>query len=268
MKEGDFAMPNLNTAVVVSGASTLTLGEFLAALHRRQRLRPLLVETAIEKLLVDQAREAGLAVSTEQLQQAVNRFRQERGLHAALETRRWLSERGLELPDLETTVETELLIEQLQRRLTESRATDYFAVHKDEFARARLRQLLVASEGEAREIYSQLTEEGRDFAELARQNSLHLPTRAAGGSLAPLCRCELAGDVGRAVFSARPGQVVGPFPAPTGYSLYLVEELLPAELDPATTSLIRRRLFNAYVSERFAEVRPDLSWLEQPDVAT
>jgi parvulin-like peptidyl-prolyl isomerase len=259
-------MPDLTMPIAAAGSTTLTLAEFLSALHRRQLLRPLLLEATVEKRLVEMARQAGLEISTEHLQQAVNRFRQQRGLRAVNQTDHWLAAQGLTLPDLETTLESDLLIVRLEERLTATPATDYFAANPDDFTRIRLRVLVVASEGEARELLSQLSDDGWAFADLARQHSLHLPSRAAGGSLAPLCRCELPPDVARAVASAAPGAVIGPLPGEKGFSLFLVEELLPADLNPPTMSLIRRHLFDAWLHERLAEVRLDLSWLDQVDV--
>src|SRR5262249_34855575 len=107
-------LPDLSTSVAVAGPTTLTLADFLWALHRRQRLRPLLLEAVAEKLLVETARQDGLEISTQQLQQTVNRFRQNMGLREAKDTQRWLLDQGLSLPDLETTLEADLLIAGLQ----------------------------------------------------------------------------------------------------------------------------------------------------------
>ncbi len=250
-------MLDSQTVLVSAGTTSLSLGDLLRSLHQQQRLRPLLLEALAEAIILDAGRAAGLSVSDTDLQSAADRFRQRRGLSSAEQTRAWLAREGLSVADFESALQRDLLVARFRLHLTQPHLAGHFAAHRDQYARARLRQLVAASEGEARELLTQVEDEGADFIDLARQHSLAGP--AAQATL--LHRRALPAAIAQALFAARPGSVVGPFATPQGFCLFLVEELLPAELDEQTAEAIRQELFDAWLHQRLREARIDLSWL-------
>lgn len=235
----------------VLGDLTLTLSDWLRCLHQRAQLLPLLREGAVEQFLLHQARQVGLSVSVEELQAAVDAFRRRHGLTSAEQTHAWLSARRLSVNDFEDTLERDLLIEKLKNHLTRDRSAGHFEAHQADYARARLRLILVGREDLARELSHQIRDEGSDFAGLARAHSLH-PSREAGGQVGTFFRRQMAPALAEAVFAARAGDVVGPLASAQGFQLVLVEELLPAQLNPELASLIRQELFDAWVREQLA----------------
>jgi hypothetical protein len=110
-------MTDLTSIAAFIAGSTLSLADWLAHLKQRGQLRPLLRQAAIEQFLVDQARQAGLTVSTEELQQAADAFRQCNRLNSAEQTNAWLAQQRLSVLDLETTLERDLLIAKLKDHL-------------------------------------------------------------------------------------------------------------------------------------------------------
>jgi putative peptide maturation system protein len=256
-------MLDLKSTVVARSADVpLTLHEFLSGLRQGRRLNGLLRQALTEKRLVAAARAAGLTVSTADLQRAADHFRRRLGLHSAERARAWLAAEGLTLDDYEAALERDLLVARFREHLTGPRVAGHFAAHPDRYARARLRQVVVGSEGAARELLAQLHDEGRDFAELAHEHSLHGPSRLAGGSLG-VVRCgALPPSLAEPIFAARAGDVVGPLPTEQGFSLFLVEELLPAELDAETAAAIRAELFDAWLAEQTRDTHIDLGWLD------
>jgi parvulin-like peptidyl-prolyl isomerase len=248
-------------AVVTLGDVSLSAHDLCRRLHQRRRLVPLLRKAVVEEFLLFQAKQAGLSVSNEELQQAADRFRQRHGLSGAEPTQQWLARESLSVEDFEAGLERDLLIEKLKEHLTHERIAGHFSAHRDRYARARLRQIVVASEGQARELLAQLTDEGAAFADLASRHAGDGPARQTGASHV-VQRHALPGAVAAAIFAARPGGVVGPLATPQGFCLFLVEELLPPELDAETTAAIRRELFDAWLGDRLREVQIDLAWLE------
>ncbi len=254
-------MKDLSWAVASGGGAALSLGDWLAHLKRRGRLVPLLREAALEQFLLERVRLAGLAASPEELQQAADAFRRSHGLTSAEQTQAWLTRQRLSLLDFEDALERDLLIEKLKDHVTRERIPRHFTAHQAAFARARLRLIVVPREDLARELLSQIRDEGRDFAELAREHSLH-PSRADGGRLAPVMRRQLPPAAAQAVFAAREGDVVGPLTAPEGFQLFLVEKLVPAELDAGLAAAIRQELFDAWLAEQLAGARMEFPLLE------
>jgi parvulin-like peptidyl-prolyl isomerase len=239
---------------------SLSLGDWLASLKRRGRLLPLLREAVVERFLLECASQTGLTVSPEELQQAANAFRRQHGLTSAEQAHTWLAGQHLSTLDFEDALERDLLIEKLKDHLTRDRIAAHFAANQAGYGRARLRLLLVAREDLARELLTQF-HEGRDFAELARAHSAH-PSRDHGGQVGWMMRHQLPGVTADPVFAAREGEVVGPLPTPQGFQLFLVEALLPAELDANLTNLIRQELFDAWLQERLAGCKLELPLLE------
>lgn len=230
------------------GEVTLSLHGLLTHLHRRARLRPLLQEAVVEQFLADHAARAGLTVAAEELQQAADDFRRRQGLTSAEATHAWLARERLSAQDLEDALERDLLIAKLRERLTAERVPDHFAAHKAGFDRARLRHVVLPRQDVARELATQVREEGRDFDELARQ---HVP--GYRGATGWVRRRQLPPPLADAVFAAAPGEVVGPVATGDGFHLALVEEVRPAELDADTAALVREELFRAWLSERLRE---------------
>lgn len=73
-------------------------------------------------------------------------------------------------------------------------------------------QIVVQTPEEAEQIIDEVRG-GADFADLVAERSLDTATAAAGGSIGEVSRANLAGrpDIAEAVFSAEPGEVIGPF---------------------------------------------------------
>ena len=84
-------MKNLGNIVLKSGGLNLTLLDLLRRLHERDRLLDLLIDAGVDITVTTAARSAGVHVSNTELQQAANRFRQQKGLQTADETTAWLA---------------------------------------------------------------------------------------------------------------------------------------------------------------------------------
>jgi len=255
-------MPELKSIPAAKLADVaLSLRDFLLRLRDRLQLQPLLREAVLEAVLLRQAGEAGLAVSTEQLQSAANAFRRRQGLHTAEQTNAWLAREGLSSMDLEAALERELLVARLREHVTAPRLAGHFAMHRDRYDRVRLDLIVVARADLARELLTQIREEGRDFAQLAREHSLHGPSRDRGGELGVLLRLHLPPGA-EAVFTAGEGEVIGPLALPDGFHLFRVGASSAAELDGLTAELIRKEVFDAWLAERLGGARPELPLLE------
>ena len=111
-------MSTLETPVASLPGVSLSLGQLLQTLHAQGRLRPLVVEALAGQLVQQEARQAGLSVTAEDLQAAADAFRRAHGLHTATATRAWLDGQGLTVGDFETGLEERLLAAKLKHHLT------------------------------------------------------------------------------------------------------------------------------------------------------
>jgi parvulin-like peptidyl-prolyl isomerase len=244
-------MHDLNTVVLSINRVSLSLRDWLTYLKRRGRLQPLLREAALDHLLAQQASEAGLAVTDAEVQAAADAFRHRHGLSSAADTQAWLARQRLTVEDFEQSLERDLLAEKFTDHLIRNRIADHFAAQRDHYARARLRLILVAREDLARELLSQIRDEGREFAELAHEHSRHL-SRSDAGRLGLVWRSQLPANLADPIFAAHEGEVVGPLASPHGFHLFLVEKLLSTALDAETTAVIRQELFDRWCEEQLS----------------
>jgi len=258
-------MSDLKSIVAVTlEGEPVSLYELLHAYKVTGQLNQLLDEAIQNKLIAATARAEGLQLTDEELQQGADAFRQTHRLQKATDTHDWLTERHLNVEDLQGHIERLLLRQKLAERVTHSQVERYFAENRSQFDRVRLAQIVVEREGVALELLSQLQEEEADFAVLARKHSLHRDSRQAGGFLGVTGRKSLSPAVEAAVFGAKNGSVVGPFKTAQGYHLIKVEEILPAVLDDKTAAAIRDRLFRDWLQDHVKRAKitlPLLDWI-------
>lgn len=241
------------TPAVAFGSVALSLPEFVQHLQRRGRLQWLLRDAVVEQFLVEQAKQSGLTVSTDELQRTADLVRRRQGLVSAEQTNAWLVRQRLSVLDFEDALERDLLIDKLKDHLFKDRIAAHFEKHRSQYDRLRIRQIVVPREDLARELLSQVQDEGRDFAEVVQQQQAE-PANGRHSSVAVLLRRQLHPAVAAALPSTV-GAVAGPVATPRGFTLVRVEEVQPAQIDAATMASIRQELFEAWLREQL-EQRP------------
>jgi hypothetical protein len=241
-----------DTVLASLAGTRVTVAGLLGWLQTQGRLSPLVREALAAQLVQEEARQAGLSVTDEELQTAADGCRRRHGLHAAADTRAWLAARGLSADDFEAGLEHALLAAKLRQHLTAPEVDGHFAAHQADFERLRLALVLVPREDLARELATQVREEGRDLADVAREQGLQmerLETERKG----------LGGPLGSALGPAEAGRLVGPVAMPRGFALAVIEERHPAELDGATRQRIQGELFEGWLAARMREAALNLS---------
>jgi parvulin-like peptidyl-prolyl isomerase len=240
-------MPDMIRPAVSHGTETLSLGDFLAAMKRSRRLRPMLLDAFVEHYLVNRARRAGLSVNDQELQQAADNFRLRNGMASSEQTTQWFNREAITAEDFAAGLERDLLVEKLRRTIAEPRVQDVFNANTARFARVRLKRILVGTEQEARTIIDEVANGRSTFEDQARQKSLDLVTKNSGGDSGIVRRVDLANPLGDAVFGAEVGKLVGPVQAGQGFLVFKVEEFLPAMLDEAIKNGLRKEIFDAWL---------------------
>jgi parvulin-like peptidyl-prolyl isomerase len=247
-------MPDTTSLSAVSlGDHAVTLPEFLRHLKRSGRLQSLLQEAVVEQFLVQQSTQAGLVVTPEELQRTADLVRRRQGLTSAEQVHAWLARQRLSVLDFEDTLERDLLMDKLKDHLIGDRIAAHFEQHRSQYDRLRLRQLTVAREDLARELLSQVRDDGRDFAALAQKPQAGTAENGSS-SVMVLLRRQLLPAVATALPTTA-GEVGGPVATAKGFALVQVEEVQPAQLDSDTMASIRQELFEAWLREQL-EQRP------------
>jgi putative peptide maturation system protein len=244
-------MSDLKTipAATVNGR-TLSLHDVLYSFKLNGQLSQLVRQAVTEQLIAEAAPREGVSVTPDELQKAADGFRIGNGLNKADATQRWMTQNHLTPQDLETGLSRTIIFQKMVQKITHDKIDKHFAENRARFDRARLSRIVVADEGLAKELATQLQEDGKNFAELAKQHSVDARSKQAGGRVGIVPRKRLPPAIEQAVFGARPGAVVGPFQVGKTYHLIKVEQLAPGQLTPAIRGMIRRQLFDAWLQQQ------------------
>lgn len=240
------------TAAIVNG-ERVSLQHILRHARRHQRMD--FIDLAIESVLVRQAAvQLGIKVDDDELQEAADRFRSERGLESVEQTGAWLSANHLSVDDLADIVEDELLRQKVRDELTGKQVEAYYHENQRDFDTVALSRLLVEDEGIARELHLLITEEGEDFSVLAREYSIEMETCLAGGYAGYALRVQLEPEVARIVFDTPAGEMCPPVRVSAGWQVTRVEDHRPARLDEVTLQIIKEKLFRDWLTEQHGKV--------------
>ena len=155
------------------------------------------------------------------------------------------------MDDFEAGVEERLLAAKLKHHQTAALAVESFSARRTDLERLQVAQVLVGRDDLARELASQVQDEGRDLEEVARAHGLPVARHL-------LFRKDLGGPLAGPLASAGAGELVGPVATPEGFALVVVEERRPAELDAATRQALEDELFNTWLAGRMSQATFDL----------
>lgn len=255
-------MPDLIRPAVSHGAETLSLGDFLHAMKRSRRLRPMLLDAFVEAYLISRARRMNIGVSETELQQAADQFRMRNGMTSAEQTREWFQREAISDADFAAGLERDLIVEKLRRRITDPLVDQAFQANIQRFAKVRFRRALVGSEGEARDAMDAIASGRSSFEEQARLRSLDLATKNSGGDGGVVRRVDLNEQLANIIFQAQIGQLLGPIQAGQGYLVLRVEEFLPAEIDDGIRNGIRKELFDNWLRQELSKAPIEFPLLE------
>ena len=112
----------------------------------------------------------------------------------------------------------------------------------------QLARLLGERDDLARELASQVRDEGRDLDAVAAEHGL------------PVIRRQLLRKkLGEALAGAKDSEVVGPVATPDGFALARIEERREPVLDPAIRQAIQQELFEKWLADTTQEAALDLA---------
>jgi len=207
------------------------------------------IRDAADAVLIRQAaREAGIGVTDEEVQQAADSFRTKRDLCDEKRTDRWLARHYLSQAEWETLLEDEIIRVKLREVLTAGSVEKYLAEQRLSFDAVTISRIVVKEENVAKELRAQIIEDGADFYSLARKHSIDMSTRPAGGYSGAVRRTEMEAAMEAAVFGAQPGATIGPIKTYDGWQLAKIEAIHLATLDDSLRETIKSLLFEDWLA--------------------
>ncbi len=240
--------------VLKVGGKDITLADVVARAKITGAFADTALELARDAAAASAAKDLGVKVDDQELQSAYDDFRRACQLYKAKDTQAWLERSGLKVEDVESFLEAGLLRSKIADELVPDGQVDrYYAENPREFEYARVSHIVVKDQSAAEELSLSLKEEGEDFAGLARAHSLDQETRCGGGFRGLVTRDNTLGlteDVADRIFSAKTGQVVGPFQSNGVACIVRIEESGRLPLDDELRSRIRTNLCEEALAEK------------------
>ena len=139
------------------------------------------LETLVDQELLRQhASSTGLTISADELQNAANEMRYERGLQQRERALEWMRAHGQTLESIEDEIELLLLRRKVADAIPESEIEEYYRAHRDALEYVVLFSIRADSEAEAAALRARL-DAGEPFPAVASAGSRDTTTRRAGG---------------------------------------------------------------------------------------
>lgn len=233
-------------------------------LKRHLQMKDVYHQILIQDLIERTAQVEGVVVDPDEIQAEGDLQRRQRQLENAKDTYAWLAEQ-LTTPELwEAGIHDSLLSKKLAEHLFDAQLETYFVEHRLEFERVSLYRLIVPYEPLAQELFYRIEEGELSFYEAAHLYDIDRERRSRCGYEGQPHRWALSPQLAATIFSAKPGEVIGPKVAEQGYELLLVEDITSTELTDELRQLIRNRLFQTWLeAELTHELQHNSAWAMQ-----
>ena len=217
---------------------------------------PDLVEQIItRKIIISAALEAGIEVTTEELQKASDQMRVLSKLKNAQDTWAWLEKYGLSLDDFEEIVYFTLISGKLANHLFADKVEPYFYEHQLDYAAAVIYEIILDDEDEAIELYYEIQEGETSFFEAVQQYIGDTELRRQGGYRGKVRREEMLPEVCAAVFAANDEKLLKPILTSKGVYLIILEEIIQPELDGNLRKKIKINLFSQWIEQKVKQIK-------------
>ncbi|BAY93835.1 MULTISPECIES: peptidylprolyl isomerase [unclassified Tolypothrix] len=214
----------------------------------------LLEAIATHKIISNAAREAGIKVEVEELQQAADALRAANRLIKAEDTWNWLQKHYLSLEDFEQLAERNLISVKLAHHLFADKVEPYFYENQLNYLAAVTYEVVLDDEDLAWELFYAVSEGEITFQDVTRQHIQSPEIRRAGGYRGIKHRHEFKPDIASAVFIANPPELLKPIAIAQKVHLIWVEEIIQPKLDEQLCLKIMGDLFTDWLKQQIAQL--------------
>jgi len=179
------------------------------------------------ELLLQEAEKQAIVVSENEIEQELNNLRRQALTEEAFEE--LLKQRNIKLPELKKQVSEQLIINKLLNEtvlskieISDSKIRNYYNANKDDFkakeGEIRVRHILVVQEEQAKQLLKDL-QAGKDFAELAKLESIDTVSAIGGGDLGFIRKGQMVKEFEDAAFDLKLGQLSSIVTTQFGYHI-------------------------------------------------
>jgi parvulin-like peptidyl-prolyl isomerase len=209
---------------------------------------------ATRKIIFDTAKDVGIKVENEELQQAADALRASNRLVKAEDTWNWLQKNYLSLEDFEQLAEMNLISLKLAHHLFAKKVEAHFYENHQDYLAAVTYEVVLDNEDLAWELFYAVTEGEITFQDVTRQHIQNPQLRRAGGFRGIKHRREFKPDIAAAVFVGNPPELLKPIAIAQKVHLIWLEEIVETKLDQQLRAKIMSELFSNWLKQQIAQV--------------
>ncbi len=222
--------------------------EIVNFLKSEMNLKQVCEKIFFQRVICQVAEERGITVTTQEIEAEADRQRREKRLEKATDTLAWLADQLVGLHDWEVGIRNRLLSQKLAQTLFAKEVEKFFLQNRLGFEQVILYQIIVSYEKLAQELYYQIEEGEISFYDAAHLYDINETRRQKCGYEGKIYRWAMQPNIAAIVFTTPSKQLIKPLKTEQGYHLFMVEELIPAELTPERYQEILNNMFQQWLT--------------------
>jgi parvulin-like peptidyl-prolyl isomerase len=228
--------------------------EIIGFLKERFLLRDICQRIVCLDIAEKTAQRMNLKITQDEIEVEAENFRREKHLEKATDTFKWLTDQLITEEDWERGIQNHILLRRLSEALFQKEVDKYFAEHQLNFEQIVLYQITVPYEALALELFYQIEEEEINFFTAAHFYDIDEVRQRQCGYVGNVYRWNLQPEISAVVFGAEIGKVTDPIPSEDGFTLFLVEKFIQAELTPEHRQTIIDKLLNEWFDRELSHL--------------
>lgn len=237
----------------------LTIQHVIFYLRRAGNLSVLLGEVASQFILEKElAKHKGITVSAQIVEQEMKAFRQSNELEDDQTFQAWLVSNSFrDDVNFLAYLEFKLKLEKLMIEIEEEKGLDCFIAQKFDLDQLVVSRIVVTSRNLAEELQLQILEKQFQFEELAKEYSI-TEDAITNGLMGFVNRKDMLEQTGLDLYQGQVGELIGPVDCAEGWSLFRVEEVVPAQYDEEMKAFLRSQLLDEWLSSQIQSLNIDI----------
>ncbi len=188
-------------------------------------------------------------ISSEEVDQHILDFRLKNDLGELEKFQNWLINNGIDYNAFRNQFSHGVKLQKMRTKITEPKLQSYFIEHKIFLDKVILSRIVVTDKELAEELKSQIAEREISFEEAAREYSL-ANDRTLGGMMGPLSRGRIPDELRAYIDAGKLSEVIGPIYIEEHWSLFRLDEIIPASLDGQLKQDLESQLFEEWIAEK------------------
>jgi parvulin-like peptidyl-prolyl isomerase len=205
---------------------------------------------ATQKIITEAAKDAGIQVDEEELQQECDQLRLDQKLVKAKDTWIWLKKHYLSFKEFEEFIYNKVLSMKLANHLFSHQVEKFFYEHQLDYITAITYEVIFADRDLALELFYALEEGEISFPEIARLYIQEPELRRAYGYQGLRHRKDFRPEIAAAVFAASAPEILKPIQTSKGVHLIGVDEIIQPQLNEQLHQKIITELFSAWLQQQ------------------